>query len=213
MSLSSRWLVRPTAVALVIAAGAIAQTGKDAKQGMPDIQLPPGWTAEDMQSCMEAATPGEHHQKLARLVGTWSGTSSMWMAPGMEPTVSQTTWTITSIMDGRFVKTDVTGDIPGMGPFVGSGIAGYDNVAKQYVSDWVDNCTTGIMRGTGEVSADGKKFTWTYNYHCPMTKKPATMREVMTLDGSSGMLVEMHGTDPKSGKEFKMMEMKLSKRS
>ncbi len=30
-------------------------------------------------------------------------------------------------------------------PFEGMGIDGYDNLAKQYVSTWVDNMGTGIM--------------------------------------------------------------------
>ena len=46
------------------------------------MQLPPGWTAEDMQAMMAAGTPGKMHEHLAKDVGMWQGKTTMWMAPG-----------------------------------------------------------------------------------------------------------------------------------
>jgi hypothetical protein len=92
------------------------------------------------------------------------------------------------------------------------GIAGYDNTTRQYISDWVDNHGTGIMRGTGLVSDDGKTMTWTYTYTCPINKKPTTMREVVKHPTDTTMTVEMFANDPKSGKEYKCMQMELKKK-
>jgi hypothetical protein len=198
----------------LVASIAIAEPSKDTKAaaGQPEMKLPPGWTEADMKAVMEAGTPGKMHAQLAKSVGTWQGKSSMWMAPGGgEPMVSECTSTVSPMMDGRFFKCEMNGEMPGMGPYNGLGIYGYDNVAGKFVSSWIDNHGTGMMNGDGELSADGKTITWNYTYNCPITKKPAIMREVETTEGNSKTL-EMFGADPKTGKEFKMMRIELTKK-
>lgn len=210
-----------SAVGLLAVAGmfAMGQPAKDSKPaapahapaGQPDMKLPPGWTAEDMQACMAAGIPGEQHKALAKGVGTWAGKNTMWMAPGTEPMKSDCTSTITMIMDGRYCKCDMSGDMPGMGPFTGQGIVGFDNVSQKFVGTWIDNMGTGIMNGTGELSKDGKVMTWNYTYNCPITKKPAILREVETHADANTMKLEMFGNDPKTGKEFKMMQIDFTR--
>lgn len=175
-------------------------------------ELPPGMSAADMQACMEAGTPGPMHQHLLDAVGVWHGKSTMWMTPAAEPLKSECVSTITSAMDGRFTKCEMQGDMPGMGPFNGFGISGYDNVAKKFQASWIDNCGTGIMNGTGELSSDGKTLTWNYTYNCPITRKPAVMREVDRRTGKDTMTMEMYSTDPGTGKEFKMMEIAFTRK-
>lgn len=178
-----------------------------------DMQLPPGWTMEDMQTCIAAGTPGEMHQALQEHVGVWTGTNTMWMVPGGPPMSSTITYNITSMMNGRYVKTEVAGEMPGMGMFTGMGLAGYDNVAGKFVATWVDNQSTGIMSGTGVRSADGKTYTWNYSYYCPLTKKVTGLREVQHLASPNSMKVEFFMIDPKTGKEFKGMQAELVKGS
>jgi hypothetical protein len=178
----------------------------------PEMKLPPGWTEADMQACMIAATPGEQHKTLAKDAGTWQGKNKMYMPGSTEAMTSESTTTVTPIMDGRFIKGEMAGEMPGMGPYNGIGIMGFDNVAGEFVGTWVDNHSTGIMNGTGELSSDGNTMTWTYNYTCPMTKKPAVMREVDTWTGPNSKTFEMFGADPKSGQEFKMMSIELTRK-
>ncbi|MCE9618956.1 MAG: DUF1579 domain-containing protein [Planctomycetes bacterium] len=191
-------------------------TAKGTTKGATPVQgvpLPPGMTEEDMkdmQKCMEAAAPGPMQAKLMEGVGTWTGTNTMWMKPGAEPMKSPCTTVITSIMDGRFTKCEATGDMGGM-PFHGLGIYGYDNVTKQFQSTWLDNCGSGMMNGKGELASDGT-MTWTYNYTCPITNKPVTMREVVKHPTKDTVINEMYGIDPKSGKEFKMMELSMTRK-
>lgn len=189
-----------------------AQPDKKAAQPGAD-QLPPGMNPEDMAACMAAATPGEQHKFLAKGVGTWTGKCLMWMAPDTEPTKSECTSTVTSIMDGRFVKVENAGEIPGMGPFHGFGINGFDNVSKKFQSTWIDNCGTGMMTGTGELSSDGSTLTWKYNYNCPILKKPAVMREVEKYTGNDTMTLTMYMNEPHSGKEYKMMEISFTRKA
>jgi hypothetical protein len=199
-------------LALAALAGCAATKGEAeasppaAKYGDPAAQSD-SFLPEDMQACMLAGTPGEMHEHLAESVGTWEGTSTMWMAPGMEPMTSPCTMEVSTLMDGRYVKTEVSGDMPGMGPFSGMGISGFDNVTQKFVSTWIDSHSTGIMQGVGERSKDGKTLTWTFTYNCPIRKGPAEMREVDRMTSDDTLTLEMYGSDPKGGAEYKMMQI------
>jgi hypothetical protein len=205
---------------LVASVGWAAEPAKDAKPPAagaagqpPEMKLPPGWTMEDMQAYAAAATPGKMHERLMKEVGEWHGKSTFWMAPGGgEPIRSECTYTVKSMLDGRYTQAVMAGDMPGMGPYNGFALTGFDNVSQKFVCTWIDSQSTGMMNGTGELSADGKTTTWTYNFHCPITKKPALMRQVETITGADRKTLEMWGPDPKSGKEFKMMRVEFTKK-
>ncbi|MDZ4829257.1 MAG: DUF1579 domain-containing protein [Phycisphaerae bacterium] len=175
-------------------------------------QLPPGMTAEDMQAFMDAGMVGPMHKHLAEAVGVWQGKTSMWMTPAAEPMKSECVSTITPMMDGRFTKTEVVGEMPGMGTFHGFGVNGFDNVSKKFQSTWFDSMGTGMMFGTGELSSDGNTMTLSFDYNCPITKKPAVMRQVERRTGKDSMTLDMYGPDPKSGKEFKSMEIVFTRK-
>ena len=202
------------AVGLAAAVGAIAvaDVAKDTSATeQPEMKLPPGWTMEDMQACIMAGTPGEQHEHLAKSVGQWHGATTMWMPDGAEMPESECKLTVTPMMDGRYTKVEWKGDMPGMGPYHGFGINGFDNVSQKFVSVWLDNHNTGIMQGSGELSDDGKTINWEFTHNCPVTKKPTIFREVETQTGPTSKTIEMHATDPKSGKEYKMMFVELTK--
>ncbi len=204
------------AAALAFAAGAsllVSVTTAVAEEppSNQDMQLPPGWTPEDMQKMMEAGTPGEMHKFLAESIGTWRAETTMWMAPGAEPIKSTGTSKASPMMDGRYIKVEMSGEMPGMGMYNGFGIYGFNNLTEQFESTWIDNHSTGMMRGDGELASDGTTLTWTYNYMCPLTDKPCVMREIERVTGKNTKTLEMHGTDPKSGKEYKMMEIKFTR--
>jgi hypothetical protein len=52
----------------------------------------------------------------------------------MEPAQSAGSCTITPMFDGRFTKCEMSGDMPGMGPFNSFGLYGHDNVAQKFQS-------------------------------------------------------------------------------
>jgi hypothetical protein len=207
LTLATLGLVALTAVASL----AIADATNDAKQPAADVKLPPGWTSADMEAMIKAGTPGKPQQLLAKDAGVWQGKTTMWMGPGGPAMNSECVSTVTPLMDGRYIKVEIKGDMPGMGPFEGLGIYGYDNVTGQYVSSWIDNQATGIMNGTGELSKDGKTMTWKSTFSCPLNKKPAPFREIDTITGANAKTLEMFGNDPKTGKEFKMMRIEMTK--
>ena len=198
----------------VVASLAIAESSKDVPAaGQPEMKLPPGWTMEDMQKFMVASTPGKMQELLAKDAGVWHTKCTMWMAPDTEPIRSEGKSTVTPIMDGRYTKCEMEGEMPGMGPYHGFAIYGYDNVAKQFVSTWIDNMSTGFANGVGQLSDDGKTLTWEFTASCPIAEKPVVMREIETTTGPNTKTLEMFGTDPKSGKEFQMMKIEMTRKS
>jgi hypothetical protein len=216
MKLKNRFVpvvIAGAAIAATVGSFAIAQPEGQAPAGQPDFPLPPGWTPEDMEACMVAGTPGEMHAFLATHAGTWDGQCTMWMYPGADPMESACTSTITPIMDGRYVRVTMDGEMPGMGTFTGEGTYGFDNVSKKFVSSWIDDHSTGIWDGTGALSPDKKTLTWSYTYNCPVTEKPAVAREVERFTSPTTKTLEMFGKDPKTGEEFKMMSIKFTKKS
>ena len=74
------------------------------------------------------------------------------------------------------------------------------------------NHGTGLMNGTGDLSADGKTITWQYTFNCPINKKPTAMKEIETTTGPKSKTLEMWGADPKSGKVYKMMLIEMTRR-
>ena len=195
---------------VAVAAAAYAADAK--KTDAPAIQLPPGWTAEEMQRCIKAGTPGAGQARLMKDVGTWAGKSTVWMAPGMDPLVGEVTAEYAPVMDGRYVRCEMSGNCPMMGPFQGLALFGFDNVSKKFVASMVDNHSTGIMQGEGELAKDGKTINWEYVANCPREQKPVTLRQVETATSPTTKTLEMFALDSKSGDEFKMMSIEFTKK-
>lgn len=179
-------------------------------QDKPKEQAPPGMSGPEMEAMMKAMSPGEQHKQLARLAGDWTFTNKMWMAPGAPPAESSGTMHGETILDGRYVQSTWKGNMMGMA-FEGHGTDGYDNVAKKYVSSWIDNMGTGILYSTGTCDADGKKCESKGSMIDPMTGKDSYMRSVVSWTGNDSFVMEMYGPDP-SGKEFKWMEMSVKRK-
>lgn len=204
-------LVAIVGIAALVASRSI--TAKESKsEGAAELKLPPGWTEDDMKACMLAATPGQMQERLCKDAGDWEGKTTVWMGPDSEPMTGECTSNVEPIIDNRFIKVEMKGDMPGSGPFQGGGIYGYDNVSKKFVSSWIDSQSTGIMQGTGHLSDDGKSIKWKFKFNCPLTKKPAVMEEVDTNTGDNSKKLEMFVDDPKTGKHYKMMQIELTRK-
>lgn len=215
MSRSGKWgsvlVAGVGSVALLTGVSAMGQPGEKSavKHSARETGGPPADDA--MQACIEAGIPGEPHARLARLVGRWHGKSQMWMGPASAPTQGECSWDITSLWEGRYIRCDMTGELPGLGAFHGVGYTGFDNVSRKYIGTWLDSHSTGIMTGLGEISADGRAMHWTYTYNCPVRKAPATVRQVETYPDDRTMRFEMFTTDPLSGDEYRCMVIDLSR--
>jgi hypothetical protein len=142
--------------------------------------------------------------------GDWTFTSKMWMSPSQPPQESGGTMRGETILGGRYVQTTWTGNFMGM-PFEGRGTEGYDNLAKQHVSSWVDNMGTGILYSTGTCDEKGMKCSMKGDLMDPMTGQKSYMRSEVTWMDDNNYKFETYGPGP-DGKEFKWMEMVVKRK-
>ena len=168
---------------------------------------PPQMSVEQqamMDKMAKAAMPGPQHALLTKMAGEWSCTVKLQMDPSQPWQESQSTATITGLMDGRYVQEVDSGQMSGM-PFSGMGLYGFDNVSGKYVSSWIDNMGTGIMTSVGTPDASGKVINWIATMNDPATGKPGKARMVTTIVDDDHHTLEMYGTPPGSKKEMKTM--------
>lgn len=181
-----------------------------------DMNKEEAWVPVDsatmMKAMMDYGTLGKMHEMMASWNGTWNGETTMWEHEGAAPQKSTGTAVNSMILGGRYQSSKHTGDMMGM-PFEGSSTMGYDNATKQFVSTWIDSWSTGIMSmsGTWNEAAKTLSMSGTMPDICRPGKE-CSMREVFTIVDDNTQKMEMYGPDPKTGKEFKMMEINLSRK-
>jgi hypothetical protein len=168
-------------------------------------------SATMMKNWMAYATPGEQHKLLAKSNGTWTGAITMWMAPDTPPMTSTGTMTNKMIMDGRYQVSETKGNMMGM-PFNGMSTTAYDNHKKVFISTWIDNMGTGILKVEGPWDEATKSITFTGKMIDPMTGRECDFKEVYKIIDDNNQLMEMYGPDPKTGKQYKSMEIKLTRK-
>jgi hypothetical protein len=171
-------------------------------QGQPgDAEMEAAW--------MAAMTPGEHHQKLAPMIGEWDAAARFWMDPEGQPMEGTGTAKMQWVLGNRYVRQDFNGTFMGM-PFEGIGHTGYDNVKKKYVGTWMDSMSTSIMYEEGEYDAGSGLITMRSTYLDPMGRE-IKGRSTVKLDGADTMVFTMYSTEP--GKpEFKAGEITYTRK-
>ena len=185
---------------IAVAVGSLLMAGPVGAQA-PDTGM-----AAMMAQWAKYATPGPHHQEMAKMVGKWTATVKTWMAPGTPPMESQGMGEFTMVLGGRYLIQDFKSQMMGQ-PFEGMGISAYDNFRGRYVDVWVDNMSTGMMISYGTADSTGKVFTYKGKMDDVMSgKKDVPIRTVMRIIDNDTQMMEMYGPD-QTGKEYKTMEM------
>jgi hypothetical protein len=195
-----------TALLLVVATGAIASQEKPKKSAKSEH-------ADEnarMEAWQKAMTPGEMHKKLRPLEGTFEATVRIWMEPSQAPEDTVGTSVRTWVLGDRFLEERFDGTFMG-GPFQGIGFIGYDNVARKYVSAWMDTASTGILSSTSTESAGGKVFQFKATIGDPTTGKLVPVEEKLTIEDPDHHRIEMWSRGP-DGKMFKSMEIRYSRK-
>lgn len=178
-------------LAVSLTAVAVAQDPEPSKDAAPTME-------EMMATYAKYANPDEHHALLARhLVGSWDITAEFRMAQEGDWMPSKSTARVDSILGGRFFVQQVTGPpmMPGMGPFEGYGLIGYDRVRELYTSIWADNMGTFLMTGTGKAENDGT-VTTKLMYPDPATKAEKHVRWVYHFDSPDQWRFYMYERSP-----------------
>lgn len=168
-------------------------------------------SATAMKAMMDYSIPGEQHKMLAKSNGTWTGEVTMWMAPDAPPMTSTMTMTNKMIMDGRYQMSEAKGNMMGA-PFNGISTTGYDNHKKVFVSTWIDNMGTGVMKIEGPWDEATKSVTFTGKMVNPANGKECEFKEVYKMIDDNNQVMEMYGPDLQTGKQYKTMEIKLTRK-
>jgi Protein of unknown function (DUF1579) len=189
-----------------------ASTGTATTETKKDEAWVPVDSATMMKAMMEYGTPGPMHQMMASWNGTWTGETTHWEYEGAAPKKSSATAVYSMIMGGKYQVNKFTGDMGGM-PFEGHGMLAYDNATKKFQSTWADSWSTGLMNMTG--TWDEATKTLNMSGSMPDITRPGkecSMREVYTVVDENMHRMEMYAPDPKTGKEMKMMEIKMTRK-
>jgi hypothetical protein len=182
----------------------------------PEVKKEEAWVPIDSATMMKAmmayGTPGDMQKMMASWNGTWNGDMTMWESEGAAPQKMVGTAVNSMVLGGRYQSSKHTGNMMGM-PFEGMSLMGYDNALKKFVSSWVDNWGTGIMMMSGPWDAATKTLTLTGSMpDICRPGKECSMREVFTIIDDNTQHMEMYGPDPKTGKEFKTLEIKMTRK-
>ncbi len=192
------------------AAGACGQAAPGA--GPPvENPTPAVGIARFARGGLDTSGPANKHEFLAQHIGEWTGTMRSWPRPGSPPVESECTMTVSSMLEGRFIRVETSGDIPGIGPFVGLGIHGYDNATRRFQGSWIDSLHSGVLTGTGELDADAGTLTWTITFLSPLTKQPTTLRRIERRTGKDAMTVEFFRLNPETDAANRVLEMTLTR--
>lgn len=168
-------------------------------------------TAQDeaaQKAWMDYMTPGPMHKMMSMATGTWNTDITFWMSPDGPSSKSTGTCVYRMVLGDRYQESVHTGDMGGM-QFEGHGITAYDNAKKVFQSIWYDNMGTGIMVLEGKLDEAARTLTFTGQSTDPMGK-PLGIREVFKWVDDNTQMMEMYMMQ--DGKEFKSMEMKLTRK-
>lgn len=168
-------------------------------------------SATEMKAWMDYATPGEAQKMLAKSEGTWTGQTTMWMAKDAPPATNTSTMVNKMAMGGRYQLSTFNGSFMGM-PFEGMSVTGYDNYKKKYISTWIDNMGTGIMKMEGDWDEASKSMVMTGKCTNPANGVEYEMKEIFKHIDDNNELMEMYGPDSKTGEIYKTMEIKLTRK-
>lgn len=192
-----------------------AKTDETKVASMSTDAKPKEWIPVDSaameKAMMETMMPGKEHAMLAKSNGVWNAETTMWMAPDAPPQKSTGKAENKMILGGRFQQSTFKGTMMGQ-PFEGTGTTGYDNARKVYVGSWVDNMTTSIMNMEGTWDEASKSITMKGKMYCAANKMDCDFKEVYKIVDDNTQVLEMYGPDMKTGKEYKNMEIKYTRK-
>ena len=166
-------------------------------------------TPEELKKMMENMAPSEVHKMMAQSDGEWNEEIQMWMNPNAPAQSMKMSCVNKMILGGRYQESIHTGEFGGM-PFEGHSITGWDNARKIVFSTWIDNMGTGLIYMEGAWNESAQSIEMKGKMTDPMTGNMTDIREVLKFVDDNTQIMEQYGV--KDGKEYKSMEIKLTRR-
>jgi len=156
-----------------------------------------------LETLRELATPGEHHEHLAPLVGSWITAGTYWLSSGETAEASgtiETEW----VLGGLFLQSRMRSELLGE-PYEGLAIDGYDYVTEQYMGSYVDNLGSFVLSFTGTCDQDGRVRTMRAEFIDPVWGTKMVNRSVTTIIDDDTYRYESWLVH-EDGREFKQLE-------
>lgn len=199
---SNQWIAAICAAALCgFAFGVAAQADEKPEMSAEEKAMMEAWA--------KMSEVRAEHKQLEYFVGKWNEKISMWMEPGKPAQESVGTATQTSMFGGRFVEMKHEGTWQGQ-PHIGHGLTGFDNLRGEFVSQWIDNMSTGIWLSYGSYDAATKTYTFKGEMDDFMkagAKVP--VRDVVRIVDDKNYVFEWYET--RDGKEAKTMQIEYTR--
>ncbi len=154
-----------------------------------------------LQALAEAAKPGLLHAQLMKRAGDYT-TVETYSAPGVEPQQSTGTAKLKSILGGRFLEEENSGDSFGQ-PYAGLRLYGYNNGSKQYEAIWIYNGSTAFLVLDGTSDDSGKTVRYSGAFLGPGGEQQR-LRVTITQQDDDHFTVKLLGEAP--GGAMSMLE-------
>lgn len=213
---SLHWCAVVVACVAGIAGGLVAGRGVEAGAPSGARLTPAGLvqpedeaqpSPEEMMAQMkEMSRPVAEHDALKRFEGTWDCEAKFSMAgPDQPPTTSKGVSRNRVVMGGRYLVQHFQLEEFMGEAFEGMGIMGFDRATGRYVTDWVDNWSTGIMSMTGEYDEETRTMDWRGAFVMATPGGPVEMpahHVVKQVDGDR-FVMEFWELDAATGEERK----------
>jgi len=137
-----------------------------------------------MAEYQKFAEPGEHHAHLKQLEGNWKLTGKSRQDPKAPWMEWKATSEVKGILEGRFHIEHVKGEANEMMPkaYEGYGIRGYDNYTKKYISVWMDNYGSSMMKETGSCAKNGKELNYEGEWSDPVLMRSRQTLSTVTFE-------------------------------
>jgi hypothetical protein len=163
-------------------------------------------------------TQGEFHKMLARSNGTWMGEATLQFSSDAPPVNVGTTSILINkmAMDGLYQVSEIKGNIAaGMGvPWTGVRITGYDDKRKLFTRAMIgDGDAAGGVAMEGPWDAATQSITMPFKKFNSSTGKERNLKEVYRIIDENTEILEIYATDSKTGKEFKMLNVKWTRKN
>lgn len=162
-----------------------------------------------------AAGFNEFHKMLARSNGTWIGKATLQFSPGAPRVDGGTAILVnTMAMDGLYQVSEIKGK-PAMGkPWTGLRITGYDHYRKVFTRAMIgDGESAGGVAMEGTWDAATQSITMPFRKLDPSTGKERNLKEVYKIIDENTEVLEIYATDPKTKKEFKLLNVNWTRKN
>jgi hypothetical protein len=160
-------------------------------------------------------SPGQFHKMLSRSNGIWTGEGTMQFASDTPPINSGKSILINKMaMEGFYQVSEIIGNTtPGSGNlWTGLRITGYDSVRKVFTRAMIgDGTAAGGVAMEGYWDEVTRSITMLFKKFDPSTGKERNLKEVYRLIDDNTEVLEIYATDPKTNKEFKMLNVKWTR--